>query len=81
MHAKMTFDDGKNPLEDPTTFSQGRLKVLLIDGVIYRYMFSNFHFVEAWGHQYIVEAWGAPTHCKEIVINMSINKHKICFHS
>ncbi|XP_053404672.1 uncharacterized protein C5orf34 homolog [Mercenaria mercenaria] len=36
MHVKKTYDDGKNPLEDPTTFSQGRLKVLLIDGVIYR---------------------------------------------
>ena len=36
MHAKKAYDDGKNPVEDPTTFSQGRLKVLLIDGVIYR---------------------------------------------
>lgn len=33
---KQSFDDGKNPLEDPTTFSQGRLKVLLIDGIVYR---------------------------------------------
>ncbi|WAR28091.1 CE034-like protein [Mya arenaria] len=30
------YDDGKNPVEDPTTFSFGRLKVLLIDGVIFR---------------------------------------------
>ncbi|KAL4220206.1 hypothetical protein ACF0H5_020614 [Mactra antiquata] len=34
--SKQSYDDGKNPTEDPSTFSQGRLKVLLIDGVVYR---------------------------------------------
>ncbi|XP_052271990.1 uncharacterized protein C5orf34 homolog [Dreissena polymorpha] len=33
---KNVYDDGKNPAEDPSTLSQGRLKVILIDGVIYR---------------------------------------------
>lgn len=36
IQSKKTYDDGKDPMQDPTTFAQGRLKVLLIDGVIYR---------------------------------------------
>ena len=34
--SKKVFDDGKDPLEDWTTLSQGCLKVILVDGVIYR---------------------------------------------
>ena len=37
---KNVYDDGKNPAEDPSTLSQGRLKVILIDGVIYRLVLS-----------------------------------------
>lgn len=36
MQTKRAYDDGKDPIEDPTTFSQGRLKVLLVDGIVYR---------------------------------------------
>lgn len=34
--SKYVIDDGKSPLEDPTTFSLGRLRVILVDGVVYR---------------------------------------------
>ena len=34
---RQAYDDGKNPVEDLSTFHNGRLKILLVDGVIYRY--------------------------------------------
>ena len=32
------LDDDKSSLENLTTFKQGRLKVLMVEGVIFRYM-------------------------------------------
>ncbi|KAK3603768.1 hypothetical protein CHS0354_023387 [Potamilus streckersoni] len=34
--SRQVFEDQKNPMEDPTTFRQGRLKVMLIEGVVFR---------------------------------------------
>ena len=36
VQTKQAYDDGKNPIEDLSTFHHGRLKILLVDGVIYR---------------------------------------------
>jgi hypothetical protein len=36
LQTKYIYDDDKNSLDNLTTFKQGQLKVLMVEGVIYR---------------------------------------------
>ena len=70
---KQVIDDGKNPLQDPTTFSLGRLKVILVDGVIYRYEPQTFAWFK--DKMTLLVSFYPPTACdqKKILFHLSIS--------